>query len=150
MAYKRFKLMVLCVLFISATLSGCVDDEEDTTPLEEKSDLEISHYEVETQQFNLDKSTYEKIADGFTYNDAANRYLVSGTVMNNGTKNISKAYVYVNFYDKDDTLLLSRYDMIFQLAPNETKDFAADFTKYDGQGFSNVNHVKFSFTIEYE
>lgn len=152
MKHKCFKIVILIVLLLGTTLSGCIVDEpvdeDDETPIEEKSDLQIISYKVETQKFNSDTTTYEKIADGFTYNEDTNRYLVSGKVKNNGTENITKAYVYVNFYNNDDILLFSSYDMIFDVAPNQIKDFSADFTKYDGKGFPNVDHVQFSFKQE--
>jgi hypothetical protein len=138
-------------MLLSGVISGCISQEnpvEDEVPtIEEKSDLEVVNYTVETQKLNIDRK-FEKLADGFFFSDDAYRYLVRGEVKNNGTKNISKAYVYVNFYDSNGTLIHQIFDMIFNVVPNDIEDFTADFTKYDGEGFRNADHIKFTFKQE--
>ena len=149
----RFKIKIVFILFVLLiiTLSGCItekptDEEENENTLTE-SDLEVVSYTVETQTMKFDK-TFEKIADGFVYSKDAYRYLVRGKVKNNGTENISKAWVIVNFYDAEDNMIYSLADMIFHFKPNDIRDFAVDFTKYDGEDFSNADHIDFTFMQE--
>jgi hypothetical protein len=75
---------------------------------------------------------------------------VSGRVKNNGTENISQAYVYIHFYNRDNVLLFTSFDMLFHVGENESKEFSADFTKYDADGFPRADHVLFSFKQEPE
>jgi hypothetical protein len=89
-----------------------------------------------------------KIADGFVYSENAYRYLVRGKVKNNGTKNIFKAWVTVNFYDKENNSIYSPSDVIFHFETNDIRDFAVDFTKYDDEGFPNADHIGFTFMKE--
>ena len=149
----RFKIKIVFILFVLliSTLSGCItekptDEEENENTLTE-SDLEVVSYTVETQTMKFDK-TFEKIADGFVYSKDAYRYLVRGKVKNNGTENISKAWVIVNFYDAEDNMIYSLADMIFHFKPNDIRDFAVDFTKYDGEDFPNADHIDFTFMQE--
>lgn len=147
------KPMIIYILIIGliTVLVGCiVEDEgihekndENGNTIEEVSDVEVISYTVVTQKMRFDK-TFENIADGFNYSETAYRYLLRGKLLNNGTQNYSKLYVFVDFYDSNDTLLHQIFDMVFQLSPNEIKDFAVDFTKYDAEGFPNAHHVGFT------
>lgn len=147
------KPMILCalVLVLISILGGCiVEDEgsneqndENDNAIEEVSDVEVISYTVVTQKMRFDK-TFETIAEGFNYSETSYRYLVRGTLLNNGTENYSKLYVFVDFYDSIDTLLYQIYDMVFHLSPNDIKDFSVDFTKYDAEGFPNAHHIGFT------
>ncbi len=150
MRYDDVIPAILLVLLLGL-LSGCISQEnpaEDELPtIEKKSDLEVVSYTVETQKLNVNRM-FEKLSDGFVYSEDAYRYLVRGEVKNNGTTNISKAYVYVNFYDSNNTLIHQIYDMVFNVVPNDIADFTADFTKYDDEGFQNADYIKFTFKQE--
>jgi len=152
MKYNRFKIAVLfVVIIIISTLSGCIVenpvDEEDDEIIDTESDLEVVSYTVETQTMKFG-NRFEKIADGFAYSEIAYRYLVRGKVKNNGTENISKAWVTVNFYDKEDNLIYSPSDIIFDFETNDIRDFTVDFTKYNSEDFPNADHIGFTFVKE--
>ena len=150
MKNNRFKIAMFFVVIIS-TLSGCIVenpvDEEDNEIIDTESALEVVSYTVETQTMKFD-NRFEKIADGFAYSENAYRYLVRGKVKNNGTENISKVWVTVNFYDKEDNLIYSPSDTIFHFETNDIRDFTVDFTKYDGEDFPNADHIGFTFVKE--
>jgi len=122
-------------------------NEEDDEIIDTKSDLEVISYTVETQTMKYG-NIFEKIADGFSYSENAYRYLVRGKVKNNGTENISKAWITVNFYDKEDNLIYSQSDIIFNFETNDIRDFSVDFTKYDSEDFPNADHIGFTFMKE--
>lgn len=162
MNYNRFKIaMFFVIISIIGTLSGCIVenpvdegdneinpvDEEDNESTDTESDLEVVSYTVETQTMTFD-NRFEKIADGFIYSEIAYRYLVRGKVKNNGTENISKTWVIVNFYDKENNLIYSASDIIFHFETNDIRDFTVDFTEYDGEGFPNADHIGFTFMNE--
>lgn len=148
--------VLLAILFVGflSILSGCIveedtnnQDNDNNDIIDEETDIILINYSVETQRWTTEKS-YEKIADGFVYSADANRYLVRGEALNNGTENISTAYVYINFYDSDDNLLYSLYDMIFDFKPGEIERFEGDFTIYDSDIFNRADHVTFTFKQE--
>lgn len=149
----RYVIMVLLFVGMVSMLSGCVIEEPTDTDdnsndiVDEETDIVLVDYSVVTQGLTTDKR-YETIADGFLYSENANRYLVRGEVLNNGTENISKAYVYMNFYDSEDNLLHQIYDIIFDFKVGDVEDFTGDFTIYDSDDFAKADHIEFTFYQE--
>ena len=126
------------IVIINSNTSG------DNNETEFEIDLEIVNYNIETHKIKFD-NTFEKIADGFVYSENAHRYYVNGNVKNNGTENISNAWIIVNFYNKDNFLIYSLSDLFYFIEINEIDDFSVDFTKYDSKDFKDANHVEFVF-----
>jgi hypothetical protein len=152
----RVKLVILIIFLVSiiSIFAGCVDEEntdnqenDNTDLIDEDTDIVLVNFSVVTQRWTSEKG-YETIANGFVYSADATRYLVHGEVLNNGTENISTAYVYMNFYDSNDNLLHSLYDMVFNLKPGDIKSVDGDFTEYDSDYFDRADHVTFTFKQE--
>ncbi|MFO7677858.1 MAG: FxLYD domain-containing protein [Thermoplasmatota archaeon] len=140
-------LLVVLLITLLGTLSGCIveeinEEDGNDTNEEEISDVEVINYTIVTQKLTFD-GRFETIGEGFFYSENAYRYLLRGKVKNNGTENISKTYVFVDFYDDEDILLHQIFDIIFNLSPNDIKDFAVDFTKHDSDDFLKVSYVQF-------
>ena len=151
---KYLCLSVIIIFYLCIFNTGCIQEENSNNDSKDNEtngftstfeDIELINFTVETQEYTFD-GRYKKISDGFVYNEDSYRYLIRGIIRNLAEENISKLWVVVNFYDSDDKLLFSMYDIIFDFLVNETRDFEADYTKFI-DGFPYVESVRFEFKV---
>ena len=129
-------------------LSGCNEENNGEDKFSGDIDkVKILDFKIETYE---DKPFVEdiKLADGFDYTliDQVGYYQVSGTIKNIAGEKLNEIDVKVNFYDKDGNFLISRTDVIKDLANTYSEDFGVE-VRSTNKYFENVDNVKFEIGV---
>jgi hypothetical protein len=145
---KKLIIPQISLILLIVGLSGCNEVNNGEGKFSGDIDkVEIIDYKIETYE---DKPFLEdvKLADGFDYNiiDKVGYYQVSGTIKNVAGEKLDEIDIKVDFYDKNGNYLISRTDVIKDLANTYSEDFIVEVRSTD-KYFENVDNLKFDIRV---
>ena len=135
----------ITVLLLCVGLSGCNEQNNNGGEYTiDEDDFEILDYTVESWNDVEGISGDTKIGDGFIHTEEVNRYLIKGTLKNNGNKKQSIEII-AKFYDDFNWFVIERTSgMIFDVQPNSPTEFAISLHKEQTDDFELIELVSLS------
>ena len=129
------------IIIVVIGLSGCIGQNGKTTG---NIKAEIINYAVETQRHKaVDLGDWIKIADGFIYNETAERYFINGTIKNVAGYTLTQLNITANFFDSNNNFLHSESISIYDLPNTNTTTFEISYWNSTPK-FKNVDHMTFN------
>lgn len=136
---KYLKISFLVMLLISIGLSGCMERKVEI--IGDTDRIEILNYEIGT--YDIDKN---KISDGFSNDNKAYYYKITGEVKNIADTPFDRIWVSAKFLDRNDNYLDDGSYMITQFAINEVANFSISYTNSQPY-FKDIWNVHFILTV---
>ena len=129
---KKYLVFVIIICLLCSLYVGCIETEnkKNDTDNEYENNIILTDEWIQIPPIASEESAvYYK-----------------GKIKNIGDKTLDKVDVIVIFLDKNETVLFSKNDTVYDLGINQEKNFQVIVTN-SNQYFLEIDHVKYEFNI---